>query len=266
MSMRGDYVSIRKFLSNSRIKISNNGNISLNDIIDVFICDASIYNIKGLDNLEYYMSIRKLYKLWFKGLIGKSKRLDDFMCHLRTYDMFDLRRHSIYVVSTHVRAGKNVYKIGSWDHPIGKLITRYNTTLLNPIVYVFVKVCNHILIEQKLLEHFDDVRILNSSGNKSEWINADLNQITKIMNQFIAMYDTQKEIEYVSHETINNIIKFVDNLHMREDDIVLPFKDDSEDESILLGGDKFFKTLDKNYILCEEKRIPVIFTNDGEVL
>lgn len=77
---------------------------------------------------------------------------------------------AIYVISTKKQSMHNEYKIGRHIGTVSKLITRYSTYLIKPIVYFFRYVNDATTLEEIIKTFFYDFRICNINNKKSEWI------------------------------------------------------------------------------------------------
>ena len=198
-------MSLQKFLKNNNIKISNNGNICINDIIDYLILPINIYDIpkKLSDNdeieYEYYLSPKYCYNMFKNN--KKLKKLNMFLNLLSSDLNIKLKNFSIYVISTHYKANINEFKVGKFSGSMKKLISRYNTSLITPIIFYYRKVNNYTLIEKQILSDLDDFRIINTNGNKSEWIRLDKNTIINIIDKNINEFDENHDIEIFDNKS-----------------------------------------------------------------
>lgn len=89
---------------------------------------------------------------------------------------------AIYVVSTQDKADNDIYKIGIHLGTVKKLICRYATYVLHPVVYYFCYIDSNFDIESALKDEFIDERLINCNNKKSEWINLPLCKIVKCIN------------------------------------------------------------------------------------
>lgn len=104
---------------------------------------------------------------------------------------------ALYIISTLEHAKQNEYKLGIHTGSEKNLISRYTTTLINPIVYYFrYSECSEI-IESELKQHFKNERIVNCNGKKLEWIKIELDVlIDEIEKKFIKYENNSHKNEY----------------------------------------------------------------------
>ncbi len=95
---------------------------------------------------------------------------------------------SIYVVSTRKRAMKNKYKVGKHAGNQRKLLGRYGTPLIKPIIYYFKHVDDYTIIETLVLQNLDSFRIKNDNGIKTEWIRLPLKEIILEIENVVEQY------------------------------------------------------------------------------
>ncbi|ANB50172.1 T5orf172 domain-containing protein [Powai lake megavirus] len=115
---------------------------------------------------------------------------------------------SIYIVSTLEKAKKKEYKIGQHTGTQRKLLSRYGTPLIDPIIYFFRPVHNSKKIETLILKKLNKYRIINSSGNKTEWIKLDIDNIIKKVCEIIWKNDLEVDennLELNENDTKNKI-------------------------------------------------------------
>lgn len=227
-------MDLQKFLKNNNIKISNNGNICVNDIIDYLILPINIYNVSkkvsNNDEIEYYLSPKYCYNMFKNN--NKLKKLNMFLNLLSSDLNIKLKNFSIYVISTHYKANINEFKVGKFSGSMKKLISRYNTTLITPIIFYYREVNNYTLIEKQILSDLDEFRIINANGNKTEWIRLDKDTIINIINKNINEFDEIHEIEIFNNKTFTT------------------FKNS-------------FMSLEKNILEYNKKEIIIIIDDDG---
>jgi hypothetical protein len=96
---------------------------------------------------------------------------------------------AIYIVSSPDMIALQKYKIGMHTGSQQKLLQRYGTALINPMIIYFRKVDNPREIEKRILETLDSRRIVNENGHKTEWVNATdfliINVIQDVMATFL---------------------------------------------------------------------------------
>lgn len=96
---------------------------------------------------------------------------------------------ALYIISTIVQSEKNEYKLGKHTGSKKKLLSRYTTSLINPILYYFRYSKNSGKIELILKQHFEKERIINNNGNKTEWINIKLNILIDKIDKIFLKYE-----------------------------------------------------------------------------
>lgn len=184
---------MRDLLQKYNIRTTDYGNVCVDDIF---------YYVTGMkkskDKELLYMAPYLCYFLY--------KRVDDKkaikLCKkLKRCNKTDLINNTIYIISTPEKAAQNIYKIGKHCGSKGKLIGRYITTLIYPIVYFSQRVYNYDLIEENILKELDGHRLVNLHGNKSEWINLDLNTIKEAITRNIDAYDKAIHIERIKNDS-----------------------------------------------------------------
>jgi hypothetical protein len=121
---------------------------------------------------------------------------------------------SIYVISTLEKAKKNKYKIGRHDGSPKKLLSRYSTALIDPIIYFFIPVTNYIQIESEIKKSLKKYRIKNSDEKITEWVLLDLFSIINCINNIVSLNaitihnnnnnNNDKEINNNNDKQINN--------------------------------------------------------------
>lgn len=95
---------------------------------------------------------------------------------------------AIYLISSKDRVKKNKYKFGKHTGTSVRLISRYITALIKPIIFHFAIVENNDEIEKEVLRRLDKYRIVNSRGNKSEWLQTELIRIVDTINEVTANF------------------------------------------------------------------------------
>lgn len=120
---------------------------------------------------------------------------------------------AVYVVSTPDKADNNIYKLGSHFGDVHRLIGRYTTYLLHPIVYYFCYIDSNIDIESALKDEFVDERILNWKNKKSEWINLPLKQIVKCLNLLTVNANRHVVVDVAKHSKQISVVypKIIDS-------------------------------------------------------
>ena len=192
-------MNLQKFLKDNNIRTSDYGNICINDLVDYLILSENINNVKKKFSndykieYDYYLSPKYCYNIFKNN--KKPKKLVMFLNLLSSDLNIDLKMSSIYLISTHQKAKINEFKLGKFSGSVKKLISRYTTSLVSPIVFYYRKVNNYTLIEKQILSDLDKFRIINANGNKSEWIALDKNKIINTINKNIRNFDQEHDIE-----------------------------------------------------------------------
>lgn len=183
-------MSLRDFINTNNIRISDYGNICLNDIFDKLIFNSTT------NSTEYNLS-PQLCQMILKNYISEPK-INEFINLLDTHNSGDdtLQCLSIYIVSDPDRIKKNEYKIGKHKGSRDDLIQRYITAIPMLNILLFVRVNNFSLIESKIFEKLDEFRLVNINGNKSEWVNLKLDKILPVVHDCITKYDKEIPIDF----------------------------------------------------------------------
>lgn len=75
---------------------------------------------------------------------------------------------SIYIISTFEQLNNNIFKIGKHNGTRSKLLSRYTTYLINPIIFYFRPVNDYGVVENKIKSELKKFRIKNNNGNYTE--------------------------------------------------------------------------------------------------
>ena len=111
----------------------------------------------------------------------------------------------IYVISNQVYAEQKLFKIGKHKGSKKKLIRRYKTYLIDPIVYYFFPTGSYYVDEQHLLHRFTNHRM-----GTSEYVHLELEQILEtIQIYFRHKYERCPAVQVVYHGCIYQN-KFID--------------------------------------------------------
>ena len=204
------------FLFKHNIKVSDIGNICLNDVIDLIpIMKRPQTNYKIQHSEPNYFFLPKLLINIISKYINLSHKIKKLHKLLKIYILNGhsyLANLSIYLISIPERVDKDEYKIGSFKGAIGELLNRYMTPLIIPIIFSFIGVTNYKIIEKHILKDLDKYRIINLRGNKSEWIKLNKESIINVINKNIKKYDTIIPIEKTENITIPRKIMFSSNI------------------------------------------------------
>nr|QQV29754.1 hypothetical protein K-LCC10_0499 [Kaumoebavirus] len=95
----------------------------------------------------------------------------------------------LYVISAPDRAAQNLFKFGFHTGDKDKLLKRYRTALINPVIYLFEE--GTLENEKEILYSLDEVRQMNDNENKSEWIKLDLYTLVTFIRGFLNQMETK---------------------------------------------------------------------------
>lgn len=112
---------------------------------------------------------------------------------------------SIYVISTINKSIKHKFKIGKHKGTQKKLLSRYKTYLINPIIFYFRPVINHTLVENQIKSKLDKFRIKDKDGAYTEWFQLELCQIIFEINNVIYSLNNQIDSKEKLNEDFNKI-------------------------------------------------------------
>ena len=138
---------------------------------------------------------------------------------------------NIYILSTNKRSLRNIYKVGRHTGEKIRLINRYKTPLINPIVYLFQRVTTSKTAEKEIKEELNHFRIKNKNGRKTEWIIMEFSllkqRITPILDKYEEPVESSDEnyddfVEY-NDEEFNN---YYESSQMQNFDNSTDFSDD----------------------------------------
>ena len=90
----------------------------------------------------------------------------------------------LYLISTTEKAKQDMYKLGSHKGSQLKLISRYQTYLIDPIIYFSYPIENPRFIESELKNIFKKYRIKNSNGKLTKWIKMDIHTLIEKLRTF----------------------------------------------------------------------------------
>lgn len=154
----------------------------------------------------------------------------------------------IYIVSDPDSAIRDKYKVGITTREKSKLINDYRRSRPEIQCFFFKKISNPKLVETKVLEYFDDKRILHESGKKSEWIRCDIETIVKIIDRHINL----RTPEHTGNQKINNIKQMVILFFINNYNITGNSKDRIAATEIYSKYDKLSSTIKINYqVFCK---------------
>ena len=107
----------------------------------------------------------------------------------------------LYLISTREKAEKNEYKLGRHNGTITQLIRRYQTALIDPIIYFSIPIENYVIAESLLKIRLYNYRLENNNGRKSEWICLTCSKIIKYIKDVIIL-DAKSELELTYNEEL----------------------------------------------------------------
>ena len=115
---------------------------------------------------------------------------------------------SIYVISTISKSKENEYKIGNHSGTQKKLQSRYQTYLVNPIIFYYRPVTNWQLIDSKIKSELKKFRLKNDDNKLTEWFKTKLNDIISCINDIIDECDStnhdDKQLEDINSDDTEN--------------------------------------------------------------
>jgi hypothetical protein len=93
-----------------------------------------------------------------------------------------IKMTSIYVVSTLDRIKEHTFKVGKHSGSQQKLLSRYKTPLIEPLIIYFRPSVQSSEIEKQVLSQLDQYRIKDQDNKKTEWVKLDSIEIIKIID------------------------------------------------------------------------------------
>jgi hypothetical protein len=96
---------------------------------------------------------------------------------------------ALYIVSNETNITNNYYKVGIHTGIQSKLLSRYRTSLIDPIIIFFKYHKDAKIIEQQILSDLDDIRIKNNNSRKTEWVECSKTQLLKYVDIIILKRD-----------------------------------------------------------------------------
>ena len=92
---------------------------------------------------------------------------------------------AIYVLTDPVNESLSRYKVGSHKGTLSELRSRYITPIPNLIIRYFIQIDNAKQIESYFKLTYENRRIINSNGNRSEWVTMPLDEIFGAISSLI---------------------------------------------------------------------------------
>lgn len=126
-----------------------------------------------------------------------------------------MSQKSIYVISTEADSKINKYKIGNHTGSQKKLLSRYQTYLINPIIFYYRPVHNWTIIDSEIKSKLHDYRIQTNDGTVTEWFQLQLSDIIFHIEEIIGIHDIHEcdiDSDFDSDPDSNNKI-FVNNFN-----------------------------------------------------
>ena len=196
---------LASFLRKNNIRVSQNGNISVDDLCDALRCGSSNI-LKGsflspehcacvLDSLECsidgHNDVRQdlgtCEPSQLKSFFDSSELVSE---PDHSTDNPDLTNGFIYVISSNNLKVDNCYKIGRTKRSRSQLLSKYATYLLHPVLYSYQCTSNYVKTEQKILHDLDCVRLPNYCNPKSDWVQCNINTILETIAKHINIVPT----------------------------------------------------------------------------
>jgi hypothetical protein len=132
------------------------------------------------------------------------------------------QKPSIYIVTTSEKDQENIYKVGLHTGPQSRLIQRYRTPLINPIITYFVYNPWASEIEAEVLKELDGRRITNELGHKTEWIHYERTNIILCIERIIKKIgDTRKDFDKNAINVLTKVVEDleIDDVHAQSGDV-----------------------------------------------
>ena len=114
---------------------------------------------------------------------------------------------SIYIISTQSKAKRDRYKVGIHTGTIERLLSRYRTYLLNPILYHYIELDESLAVESSLKNSLLKFRLFNNNDNLSEWYNMELNNLIWFINDEIEKVKIHMASAGIDNKVVNKVNK-----------------------------------------------------------
>lgn len=152
----------------------------------------------------------------------------------------------IYIISTVQGATTHRYKVGKHTGKQSKLISRYKTPLINPIIYMFLPCEQADNVENEIKNKLKSNRVLDDNNRLSEWVDLPLCELINIIIEITNKYSNDAIM--IKHEYNDDLIETIlDN-----------FNDDSDNSSKkytqITNADEFMKLTDIKHIIITNKK------------
>ena len=92
---------------------------------------------------------------------------------------------TIYVLTDPINESLSRYKVGSHKGTLSELRSRYITPIPNLIIRYFIQIDNAKEIESYFKLAYENRRIINSNGNRSEWVTMSLDEVFNAISSLI---------------------------------------------------------------------------------
>lgn len=99
---------------------------------------------------------------------------------------------AIYIISTEEWSKINKYKLGGCTGPINKLMNRYTTYHVIPVIYYFREIDEYIDVEDKLKNMLIQFRLKSAHNNRLEWLIINLDTLIRCVDVEINLYEENK--------------------------------------------------------------------------
>ena len=140
------------------------------------------YYIYMMETIYIISSLEKSKKN--KCKVGKHTEIQKRLSRHQTCPM-----ESIYIISTLKKSKINKYKIGRHTGTQRKLLSRYRTYLIDPIIYYFRPVNNFVWFENKIKSELNEYLIRDEDNIKTEWIILKLSKLINAIDNIIETND-----------------------------------------------------------------------------
>lgn len=114
---------------------------------------------------------------------------------------------SMYIISTQSKANKNKYKVGIHSKSINELLSRYRTSLLNPILYYYFDLDKSAAVERSLKVNLLQFRLFNNNDRLSEWFNMELDNLIWFVHNEIDKVNIEAASAAIDNKTDDKVEK-----------------------------------------------------------
>jgi len=106
---------------------------------------------------------------------------------------------SLYATSTRKKSKKHKYKLGYHTGPKNRLLSRYHTYLINPVIFYFKPTVNAAFLEADIFNILEDFIIYDENNKKTEWVCLELEKIIECIENLIKKYNFNDDSELNSN-------------------------------------------------------------------